>query len=101
MKFTLQIKKRSFPTRTAFRISRSTVTDVEVIQIELVDGQYIGRGECRPYPRYNQTPESVSAELETVRTDIVNGTLDAALEKLRGKSAANNVLSSAWLDYRA
>jgi len=101
MKFTLQITLHNFPTRTAFTISRSTVTHVAVIQVELSDGTHMGRGECRPYPRYNQTPESVTAELESVRTLIETGQMDKALESLQDKSAARNALSSAWLEYSA
>jgi len=101
MKFTLHISLHSFPTRTAFTISRSTVTHVTVIQVEVSDGTHIGRGECRPYPRYNQTSESVTAELEAVRELIELGQIDDALTSLKDKSAARNALSSAWLDYRA
>ena len=101
MNFTLQIKPHNFPTRTAFSISRSTVTNVTVIQVELSDGTHMGRGECRPYPRYNQTPESVTTELESVRVMIELGQIDDALAALQNKSAARNALSSAWLDYRA
>lgn len=101
MNFTLQITPHNFPTRTAFTISRSTVTHVTVIQVELSDGTHVGRGECRPYPRYNQTPESVMVELESVHTRIESGRIDEALTSLKDKSAARNALSSAWLDYRA
>jgi len=101
MKFTFQIKRKSFPTRNEFRISRSSVRAVQVIQVELSDGKQTGQGECRPYPRYNQTPDSVTAELESVRTYVENGELEAALEELQSKSAARNALSSAWLDCRA
>ena len=101
MKFTLHIKTRSFPTRTAFRISRTTVTSVDVVQVTLNDGSAIGRGECRPYPRYNQTVESVTTELESVRRDIESGQVEQALLELLTKSAARNALESAWLDYLA
>lgn len=101
MKFTLKIKTHSFQTRTAFTISRSTVTAVQVVQVELSDGTLVGRGECRPYPRYNQTSESVTAELKDVQTHVEEGQLEAAFALLEGKSAARNALSSAWLDYRA
>jgi len=101
MKFTLQITPHNFPTRTAFTISRSTVTHVTVIQVKLSDGTHMGRGECRPYPRYNQTPESVTAELESVRKMVELGQMDEALAALQDKSAARNALGSALLDYRA
>ena len=101
MKFTLDIQTRSFPTRTAFRISRTTVTAVDVVQVTLNGGSAIGHGECRPYPRYNQTVASVTENLENVRGVIETGQIEAALSQLQTKSAARNALESAWLDYRA
>ena len=101
MNYTLDIQTRSFPTRTAFRISRTSVTAVQVVQVTLGDGHSIGRGECRPYPRYNQTVESVTADLETVRGLIESGHIHRALSQLDGKSASRNALESAWLDYQA
>lgn len=101
MNFTLQIDTQLFRTRTAFTISRSTVTHIEVIQVKLSDGTAVGRGECRPYPRYNQTPESVRDNLKSVRALVEDDQIDAALEALNEKSAARNALSAAWLDYRA
>jgi len=100
MKLRLDIKTRRFSTRTAFRISRTTVTAVDVVQITLSDGHATGQGECRPYPRYNQTVESVTSELENVRADIEKGDVEKALSILRNKSAARNAFESAWLDFR-
>ena len=100
MKFRLDIHTRSFPTRTAFRISRTSVTAVDVVQVMLSRESDIGRGECRPYPRYNQTVESVTADLESVRDEIESGDVTAALSRLRSSGAARNALESAWLDYQ-
>lgn len=101
MKFTLDIETRSFPTRTAFIISRTTVTSVDVVQVRLSDRRSVGHGECRPYPRYNQTIDSVTAELESARGAIESGEIETALTLLQTKSAARNALASAWLDYQA
>jgi len=101
MKLAMTIQTVSYPTRTAFRISRSSVTSVEVVQLSLSTQTHLGRGECRPYPRYNQTPISVTAELEIFRPLIEAGKIDAALEQLEGSGAARNALESAWLDLQA
>ena len=100
MKFTLDIHTPSFPTRTAFRISRTTVTAVDVVQVTLASDSVVGRGECRPYPRYNQTVESVTAELESARAFIETGEIETALKQLHNKSAARNALEAAWVDYQ-
>ena len=101
MNFALNIKTRSFPTRSAFRISRTSVTAVDVVQVLLDDGQSIGRGECRPYLRYNQTVDSVTVNLESVRGAIESGQIKQALSMLEKKSASRNALEAAWLDYQA
>lgn len=100
MKLSLDIQTRSFPTRTVFRISRTTVTAVDVVQVTLSDGSAAGWGECRPYSRYHQTVESVIAELEGARAAIESGELEAALKQLEKSGAARNAVESAWLDYQ-
>ena len=100
MHFALDIKFVSYPTLTPFRISRNSVNAVRVIQLSIDDDTHIGRGECRPYPRYNQTPESVMAELESLRPMIEAGDIDSALTELESCGAARNALESAWLDFR-
>lgn len=74
---------------------------MDVVQVTLNDGSSIGRGECRPYLRYNQTIDSVTAELESVRSQVEFGQIESALSRLQTKSAARNALESAWLDYQA
>jgi L-Ala-D/L-Glu epimerase / N-acetyl-D-glutamate racemase len=55
-----------FPTAGAWCISRGSVTEIEVVTAQLaLDGKF-GRAECRPYPRYNETPVGVVAEIEAV-----------------------------------
>ena len=101
MAFSLNISCAAYPTRTPFRISRSTVNAVQVVQLSIGDGEHIGRGECRPYPRYDQTVESVMTDLETVRRIIERGNIVAALAHLDTSKAARNALESAWVDFRA
>lgn len=101
MRFVLDIRAVSYPTRTPFRISRSSISAVHVIQVSIDDGHHIGRGECRPYPRYNQTPESVAAELGALRSVLEAGLIQDALARLETCSAARNALEAAWVDFQA
>lgn len=101
MTFEMKIETRSFPTRTAFNISRSSVTEVAVVQVTLSSEGHYGRGECRPYPRYNQTAESVTADLKHVRHSVEGGDIDAALNGLTQNNMARNALESAWIDFQA
>lgn len=101
MNLKLDIQTVSYPTRTPFRISRSSISAVEVVQISLFDGLHLGRGECRPYPRYDQTTASVTSELENVRAILESGQITTALAQLSNCSASRNALESAWVDLQA
>lgn len=94
------IEAKTYPTFGAFRISRSSVNSVHVVQVNLHHQGATGRGECRPYPRYNQTVESVIAALEAHRANVESDDIEAVLAKLP-KGPARNALESAWIDLRA
>ena len=53
-----------FPTAGAWTISRGSVTEVEVVTAHARLDGHVGRGECRPYPRYDEFPEGVVADIE-------------------------------------
>lgn len=101
MNLSLDIQAKRYPTRTPFRISRTSVSAVDVVQVTLRNAHFMGRGECRPYARYNQTVASVMSDLESVRGSLGNGEMNAALHQLHSKSAARNALESAWIDLQA
>ena len=97
----LKVKTENWPVRGAFTISRGSRTEAAVVIAELSDGTHIGRGECVPYPRYGETPESVVAPLESM-TDTVRDGLDSVqLQKAMPPGAARNALDCAFWDLDA
>lgn len=100
MPLTFTIEAKSYPTLGTFRISRSAVDAVHVVQVTLRSDSALGRGECRPYARYEQTVESVTAALQNVRREVEAGSIETALDALKNE-AARNVLESAWIDLYA
>jgi L-alanine-DL-glutamate epimerase-like enolase superfamily enzyme len=68
----LNIKTESWPLAGEFRISRGVRKVSDVIVIEIIDGNYIGRGECFPYGRYGENLISV---MEQVKSIVRFGTL--------------------------
>lgn len=96
----LTIKMESWPIRGHFTISRSSITDVKVVTVEIFEGAAIGRGECRPYARYNETPETVAAQIEAQRTTIEAGIGAHELQRLMPAGAARNALDCALWDLR-
>lgn len=96
----LTIKIESWPIRGHFTISRSSLTDVKVVTVEIFNGTAIGRGECRPYARYNETPEIVAAQIEAQRATIESGLSAEKLQRLMPAGAARNALDCALWDLR-
>jgi L-alanine-DL-glutamate epimerase-like enolase superfamily enzyme len=66
----MDIHDDAFRIRGGFSISRGTRTHAHVVTVALRDGDHIGRGECTPYARYDETVDSVTAEIETVRKAV-------------------------------
>lgn len=84
-----------------FRIAHGAVRAIDVVTVTLSDGQYIGRGECRPYARYDETPQSVVAQIEAARSEIETGISPQALLRVMPAGAARNAVDCALWDLRA
>lgn len=96
--------RESWPVRGAFTISRGTYTSIEVVVVEVADdgkGACRGRGECRPYSRYAQTPESVLAQIDAVRARIESDASRETLRTLLPPGAARNAIDAALWDLEA
>ena len=95
---TLEKQKETFDLHTSFSISRGASDAIDVVTVSLSDGEYIGRGECRPYARYGETPESVLSAIESVSTQIENEVSRLELLELLPAGAARNVIDCALWD---
>ena len=98
---TLKIEARQeiFPLKQPFRISRGSRTEACVVTVNVSDGEYTGRGEGVPITRYNQTVDSVLAQVSSIAS-----VTDLDRDKLRGllpAGAARNALDCALWDLEA
>jgi len=101
MSITLSVTIERFPLKVPFVISRGAKTDAVVVAVTLSDGTSTGRGECTPYARYGETPESVVAAIEdAARTPGVLGSREALNASLPA-GAARNALDCALWDLEA
>ncbi|WP_298261056.1 N-acetyl-D-Glu racemase DgcA [Bradyrhizobium sp.] len=90
-----------WPIEGSFTISRGAKTEAVVVVAEVRHGEVTGRGECVPYPRYNETPEATLASILGMK-DAIGGGLDRqALQSAMPPSAARNALDCALLDVEA
>ena len=95
----IEAKEEIFPLNHPFRISRGSRTEACVVTVSMCDGQYTGRGEGVPIARYNQSADSVLAQIESIQ---VAGDLDRdKLPELLPAGAARNALDCALWDLEA
>lgn len=97
----LKIQTETWPVAGAFRISRSSLTEITVVTVTLREGEYTGRGECRPYARYDETAKSVTEQIETIRPQLEKGVRDKELQELLPPGAARNAVDCALWDLEA
>lgn len=91
----------TWPVRGVFRISRGSQTEIVVVTVEIRERSFIGRGECRPYARYGETPESVIAAIETILQELQEGLERDELRNYLVPGAARNAIDCALWDLAA
>lgn len=101
MKRKLIIRKEKWPIKGSFRISRGSINEITVVKVGITENEFQGYGECRPYSRYNETPESVLRLIESVRTNIEKGAKNIELQSLLPAGAARNAIDCALWDLEA
>jgi L-Ala-D/L-Glu epimerase / N-acetyl-D-glutamate racemase len=97
----LDIAHEAWPIAGSFAISRGSKTEAHVVVVTLRDGPFTGRGECVPYPRYEETVEGVIAALEAARAAIEEGCGRSDVPRLVQPRAAQNALDCALWDLEA
>ena len=96
---TIDAREETWPLDKPFRISRGTRTETRVVVVTLTDGQHSGRGEGVPIKRYNQSPASVLAEIESIKS--APNLHREQLQKLLPPGAARNAVDCALWDLEA
>ena len=101
MSRTLQASHDRFALTRPFRIARGVKTQADVITVTLREGEWAGRGEGVPYPRYGESIEGALAAIESVRGEIEAGADRQALLSLLPPGAARNAVDCALWDLEA
>lgn len=91
----------SFPVAGHFSIARGSRTEAIVVTATITERGATGRGECVPYARYGETPESVMGAIEATRTLIEGGGTRNDLLRAMPPGAARNALDCALFDLEA
>jgi len=93
----LEIFEESFPLAQIFKISRGSKTEAKIIRVQIEEDGIIGQGECVPYARYGETPDSVCKQIEAL--DEIPSREE--LQSLMPAGAARNALDCALWDIEA
>ncbi|MBV7394308.1 N-acetyl-D-Glu racemase DgcA [Mameliella sediminis] len=91
---TITVTRDVFRLAEAFTISRGSRTEAKVLTVRIRRGQVTGWGECVPYARYDETLDSVTAEIEALPEGITRAGLYDALPA----GAARNAVDCALWD---
>jgi L-Ala-D/L-Glu epimerase len=95
----IDAREETWPLRETFRISRGSRTEARVVVVAINDGEFTGHGECVPIARYQQSTESVLAQIASVRNALP---LDRdRLQQLLPPGAARNAVDCALWDLEA
>lgn len=97
----LSVAIERFAIAGVFSISRGAKTAADVITCTVAEGEARGWGECIPYARYGETPESVREAIATLENDIAAGLDRATLLQSMAPGAARNALDCALWDLEA
>jgi L-alanine-DL-glutamate epimerase-like enolase superfamily enzyme len=95
----IEAKEEVWPLKEVFRISRGSRTKARVVVVTVNDGKNTGRGEGVPIARYNQTIDSVIAQIESIKS--VRDLDRDKLQHLLPPAAARNALDCALWDLDA
>lgn len=94
----VSIERKSWPIRGHFTIARGRKTRAETLLVTLEDEGVVGRGECVPYARYQESLDSVQQQIEALIPAFNAGVSREELQVLLPAGAARNALDCALWD---
>lgn len=93
----ITVSRDVFKLAQVFTISRGSRTEAQVLTVKIEKDGVTGWGECVPYARYQETLESVQAEIEALPAEFTR----AELQDLLPAGAARNAVDCALWDWEA
>lgn len=93
----ITVTRDVFRLAQVFTISRGSRTEAQVLTVKVEKNGVTGWGECVPYARYNETLDSVTAEIESLPSEFTR----FELQSLLPAGAARNAVDCALWDWEA
>ncbi len=97
----IAVTPETFRLAEAFTISRGSRTQAKVLTVSIAGGGVMGRGECVPYARYGESPESVADQVRGVADALARAGDGFAPAAHLPPGAARNAVDCALWDWRA
>lgn len=97
----ITIEQHDWPTVGSFRISRSVLTTIPTLRVSITEAGFTGRGECRPYARYDEDCQSVSQQILSLQSQLEKGLSRLDLQTSLPAGAARNAIDCALWDLEA
>ena len=106
MPLTFQVEIEAWPLATPFVISRGAKTHATVVTVAISDGPHTGHGECVPYARYGEAPDTTATAIRSVAAawsaiTAPPSSLRATLADTLPPGAARNAIDCALWDLEA
>lgn len=95
------LRHESWPTRAVWRIAHGSISSIDVVVVEIRNGDALGRGECRPYARYGESVASVIGQIEPLLSALEAGLDRSELQQRLPAGAARNAVDCALWDLEA
>ncbi len=93
----ITVTRDVFRLAQTFTISRGSRSEAQVLTVTITDEAHRGRGECVPYGRYDETLDSVAAQIRSLGDVVTRADLAGALPA----GAARNAVDCALWDLDA
>lgn len=93
----VSVTRDVFKLAQVFTISRGSRTEAKVLTVRVSQGGVTGWGECVPYARYDETLDSVTAQIESLPEEVSR----EKLYELLPAGAARNAVDCALWDLQA
>lgn len=97
----LQVSMQNWPLKAPFHITNYTFTAFETITVHVQQGAFEGRGEAAGVYYRKETPASMAAQIEALRSAVEAGVTRDELLQLLPAGGARNALDCALWDLEA
>jgi len=92
----IEVTRDTFRLAQVFTISRGSRSEAHVLTVHATEDGVTGRGECVPYARYDETLDSVAAQIGSLPAQVTRESLYSHLPAGAARNAVDCALWDLW-----